>query len=129
MLSSLRAESARVHFDLTRNLINSQVVPCPQSIEYPLVKAYRAHLNGAAPGFTSLEGWLNAVVVAEALKRAGPNPTRAAFIAAMESLHGWDPGIGCSLAFSHSEHQGLNKVWLTKTLNGEWVPEPEEESH
>jgi hypothetical protein len=109
--------------DLTVNLINSQVVPFPNDIRWPLVKAYRSHLPSAQASFTSLEGWLNAVVATQALQRAGPDPSRETFIKAMESLGGWDPGIGYKLNFSHAEHQGLHKVWLTKTEHAEWVPE------
>ncbi len=109
--------------DLTVNLINSQVVPFPSDTQWPLVNAYRAHLPSAQTGFTSLEGWLNAVVVTEALKRSGSNPSGETFIKAMESLGGWDPGIGYKLGFSHTGHQGLHQVWLTKTVRGVWVPE------
>jgi ABC-type branched-subunit amino acid transport system substrate-binding protein len=128
MLALLRADSLKFHADLTRNLITSQVVPLPTDARLPLVKAYLANLGGASPGFTSLEGWLNAVVVGEALKRAGGNasrgPSREAFIRAMESLYGWDAGIGYPLQFSPTEHQGLHKVWLTRTENAAWVAEP-----
>jgi ABC-type branched-subunit amino acid transport system substrate-binding protein len=123
LLGLLRAQSRRTHVDLTRNLINSQVVPFPSDRTIPLVRGYLDHLYDEAPGFTSLEGWLNAVVVGEAIKRAGMNPSRKAFVTAMESLHGWDPGIGCRLRFASTEHQGLHKVWLTKTKNQAWVPE------
>ena len=76
----------------------------------------------------TLEGWLNAVVVTEALQRGGLSPSREDFIRAMESLHGWDPGLGVNLEFSSTNHQGLHRVWLTRTENGRWVPEepPEE---
>ena len=70
-----------------------------------------------------MEGWLNAVVLIEALRRAGPDPSRVDFIRAMESLQGWDPGLGFPLAFSSSNHQGIHKVWLTRTQQGRWVPE------
>jgi ABC-type branched-subunit amino acid transport system substrate-binding protein len=123
MLEVLREASKTVHVDLTVNLINSQVVPFPTDTRWPLVNAWRAHLHSGQAGFTSLEGWLNAVVVTEALQRAGPNPSRGAFIQAMESLGGWDPGIGFKLRFSHTDHQGLHQVWLTKTVRAEWAPE------
>lgn len=123
MLSLLRIASKAIHLDLTLNLINSQVVPDPNNSQCPLARAYRARRGGLAPGFTSLEGWLNAVVVAEALKRAGVNLSREAFVRAMESLNGWDPGIGYKLRFSDADHQALHKVWLTKTENAAWVPE------
>jgi branched-chain amino acid transport system substrate-binding protein len=122
MLDVLREASKTAKVDLTENLVASQVVPFLTDTG-PLVSAYRAHVPTAQAGFTSLEGWLNAVVVIEALKRAGPNPSRESFIKAMESLGGWDPGIGHKLGFSHTEHQGLHQVWLTKTVRAEWAPE------
>jgi ABC-type branched-subunit amino acid transport system substrate-binding protein len=123
LLRKLLETSATLGRDLTTHLIVSQVVPAPDDLRYPLVVQYRADTAPNERSFTGLEGWLNAVVVTEALRRAGPNPSRGAFIAAMESLHNWDPGVGVDLAFSASDHQGLHKVWLTRTDHGVWVPE------
>jgi branched-chain amino acid transport system substrate-binding protein len=123
MLDLLRADARRDGRDLTTHLINSQVVPLPSDTRYPLVRDYRAHVPADALGCTSLEGWLNAVVVTEALRRAGPSPTRVGFIRAMESLGGWDPGLGVKLAFSHTNHQGWSKVWLARSEGGRWVSE------
>jgi branched-chain amino acid transport system substrate-binding protein len=123
MLQKLREASKATGKDLTVDLINSQVVPSPDDSRYPLVAEFRAHAAPAECTFIGLEGWLNAVVVTEALRRAGPNPSRISFIHAMESLHGWDPGVGTPLEFSPTNHQGLHRVWLTRTVNGSWVPE------
>jgi branched-chain amino acid transport system substrate-binding protein len=128
LLDKLREASKTTGRDLTANLVNSQVVPSPDDTRYPLVVDYRAHLAPENYGFVTLEGWLNAVVVTEALRRAGPSPSREDFIRAMESLHGWDPGLGVNLEFSSASHQGLHRVWLTRTKNAQWVREemPEE---
>jgi branched-chain amino acid transport system substrate-binding protein len=123
LLDELHGASKTAGQDLTANLINSQVVPSPSEKRYPLVADYRAHLPPENYGFVTLEGWLNAVVVTEALRRAGPSPSRENFIRAMESLHGWDPGLGANLEFSSTSHQGLHRVWLTRTEKGQWVPE------
>ncbi|HXL22313.1 MAG TPA: ABC transporter substrate-binding protein [Candidatus Dormibacteraeota bacterium] len=123
MLARLGETSQKVGRDLTTNLINSQVVPSPEDLRLPLVAEFRAHIQTGHHGFITLEGWLNAVVATEALRRAGPNATREDFIRAMESLHDWDPGLGVRLEFSPSSHQGLHKVWLTRTEQGRWVPE------
>jgi ABC-type branched-subunit amino acid transport system substrate-binding protein len=123
MLRKLKETSAALGCDLTTNLIVSQVVPPPDDLRFPLVVGYSAQTAPNDRSFTGLEGWLNAAVVTEALRRAGPNPSRGAFIAAMESLHDWDPGLGVALAFSPTDHQGLHKVWLTRTEHGIWVPE------
>jgi branched-chain amino acid transport system substrate-binding protein len=123
MLAKLREASRKLGKDLTLNLINGQVVPSPDDLSYPLVAEYRAHTAAGDATFIGLEGWLNAVIVTEALRRAGPDPSRIGFIHAMESLHGWDPGIGTALEFSPTNHQGLHRVWLTRTANGRWIPE------
>jgi branched-chain amino acid transport system substrate-binding protein len=123
MLAKLREASRKLGKDLTLNLINGQVVPSPDDLSYPLVAEYRAHTAVGDSTFIGLEGWLNAVIVTEALRRAGPDPSRIGFIHAMESLHGWDPGIGTALEFSSTNHQGLHRVWLTRTANGRWIPE------
>ena len=108
------------HPDLSANLINCQVVPPPERTDLPLVADFVK--NGPAPTrrFIPLEGWLNAAVITEALRRAGPKPSREKFAAAMESLGDWDPGIGVKLRFSKSSHQGMHKVWLTVSKNGRW---------
>jgi branched-chain amino acid transport system substrate-binding protein len=123
MLGKLSEASRKLGKDLTLNLVNGQVVPSPDDLSYPLVAEYRARTRSGDSTFIGLEGWLNAVVVTEALRRAGPNPSRAGFIRAMESLHGWDPGIGTALEFSPANHQGLHRVWLTRTANGRWIPQ------
>ena len=123
MLAKLREASRKLGRDLTLNLINGQVVPSPDDLSYPLVAEYRAHTAAGDATFIGLEGWLNAVIVTEALRRAGTDPSRIGFIHAMESLHGWDPGIGTALEFSPTNHQGLHRVWLTRTANGRWIPE------
>jgi hypothetical protein len=121
LLDLLNTSSRSTKTNLTAKLINSQVVPSPFDTRSTLVRSYRAHVRPADQGFTSLEGWLNAVVVVEALRRAGPRATRADFRRAMESLGGWDPGLGVKLAFSRTSHQGLRNVWLTRSEGGRWV--------
>src|SRR6202011_648281 len=96
----LREVSKKLGKDLTPNLINSQVVPSPDDPNYPLVAEYRENTKSKDCTFVGLEGWLNAAVVTEALRRAGPNPTRIGFIRAMEALQAWDPGLGPMLQFS-----------------------------
>jgi ABC-type branched-subunit amino acid transport system substrate-binding protein len=123
LLQKLREASAKTGRDLTTNLVNSQAVPSPDDRRYSLVSDYRAQVTPDAYGFTRLEGWLNAVVVTEALRRAGGSASREDFIRGMESSHDWDPGLGVKLEFSPTSHQGLHKVWLTRTQDGRSVPE------
>jgi ABC-type branched-subunit amino acid transport system substrate-binding protein len=123
LLQTLSAAAKTLHCDLTSHLFCSQVVPSPDDLTYPLVKAYRSRVRTRDGDSISLEGWLNAVVVVEALRRAGPQPTRQGFIRALESLHGWDPGMGVKLGFSHICHEGTHRVWLMRVANERWVQE------
>lgn len=122
MLQALGEASVDLGLDLTRDLVNSQVVPSPDDTRYPLVRDYRAHTPPEERGFIGLEGWLDAVVVVEALRRAGPDPSREAFVRGMESLTNWDAGLGLPLRLSPANHQAHHRVWLTRTEEGRWVP-------
>ena len=62
------------------------------------------------------------IPVVEAMRRAGPNPTRMSFRQALESLRGLDLGIGASLTFSPERHQGLDSVYFTRVDGERWVP-------
>src|SRR5207245_4829511 len=88
--------------DYTRALVNSQVVPAYDDTTLPGVAEYRVLMerhNPAVPealrdpkyavqrmSFISLEGFVNAKVVVEALRRAGSHPTRASFGQPLRSL-------------------------------------------
>ena len=92
----------------------SQVVPFPWNGNNALVRNYQkvlAEVKGE-PGFGSLEGYIAAKVVVEALRKAGSNPTRTSFIKAMESLQPYDLG-GYTVHFSPSNHNGSTYVDLT----------------
>ncbi len=74
----------------------SQVVPLPSNAVMPVVRefqmAWKASGAKAEPSHLALEGYINARVFAEALQRAGRNPTRAAFIDATWNIKQWDLG-------------------------------------
>jgi len=138
MLSLLTAHSRTTGRDYTRALINSQVVPSYDDLTLPAVVEYRAAMEKHAPqvpealrdpkyvpqplSFISLEGFINAKVIVEALRRAGPGPTRAGLRAALESMRNVDLGIGAPLTFTPERHQGLDNVYFTRVENGRWVP-------
>jgi ABC-type branched-subunit amino acid transport system substrate-binding protein len=124
--------------DYTRALVNSQVVPSYDDPSLPGVAEYRALMDKHAPvapeairdgaykpqkySFISLEGFVNAKVIVEGLRRAGVNPTRAALRQALESLNTFDLGIGPPLTFGPERHQGLDNVYFTRVQNERWVP-------
>lgn len=97
----------------------SQVMPSPHDLSLPLVKQYRKDMNDAGHreyDYTDLEGYMDAVVFMEILKKAGKTLTRELFISAAESLD-VDVG-GLRFAYQAKDHQALNKVYLTRVAAG-----------
>lgn len=79
---------AKVLGEQARGLAIAQVVPYPWSGVDPDVQLYQRALQQAKaePNYYSFEGWLNAQVMVEALRRAGRDLTRARLLAVMRSL-------------------------------------------
>jgi len=110
-------------------VIVTQVVPPINFIrgEEPLpgVKEYISLLDtyypDSKPSFVGLEGYLNARILAEGLKRAGKNITRERFIRAIESISQYDLGIQNPLSFGKNDYQGLDDVYYTVIKQGELV--------
>lgn len=98
----------------------TQVVPSPHDSSLPLVQAYQNDMQSADFDHASLEGYIGAAVFAQALRKAGADPTRETFLDALEHLD-MDLG-GFKVAFSRSRHQGSNAVFLTRIENGQAVP-------
>jgi branched-chain amino acid transport system substrate-binding protein len=94
----------------------SQVVPLPSNVVMPVVRdfqtAWKASGATAEASHLALEGYINARVFAEALHRAGRNPTRAAFLDAAWSLKKWDLG-GYEINASATERNASRFVELT----------------
>ena len=94
----------------------SQVVPYPYSQQLPVVREYQALLRKHSPGaeinYTSFEEFLGAKVLVEALQRAGPAPTRAKVIQALESLQNLDLG-GVTFSYSPTQRVGSRLVEVT----------------
>jgi branched-chain amino acid transport system substrate-binding protein len=82
--------------DAVRGLGISQVVPYPYTPLLPVVRDFQALMKRYAPGaqinYTNFEEYLGAKVLVEGLRRAGANPSRAALVKALESLHPYDLG-------------------------------------
>lgn len=97
----------------------TQVMPSPDNTGVPLVKQFQDDMKGGPVNYSSLEGYANAAVLVEALKKTGTNPTRAALVSALEALN-TDLG-GLKVAFSAASHQGAKDVFLTVVRAGKAV--------
>jgi branched-chain amino acid transport system substrate-binding protein len=93
----------------------AQVVPPPTKRSLPVVREYQAaiekQLGRKEYSFTSLESFIAAKVVVEALKRAGPKPTREGFMRALDTMT-FDTG-GYVVRFAPDNHNGSSYVELT----------------
>lgn len=106
-------------------VVITQVVPPPNRMDLPAIaeyhKALAAHFPNENPNFVSLEGYITARILVEGLKRAGPNPTRAGLISAIEGMNGLDVGVGSKTAYSPTFHQAFHEVFPTVLRGGEAV--------
>lgn len=101
-------------------VIVSQIVPNPGDSRLPIVQEYLSDIKAAGllPSPVSLESYLGAKVLVEALKKTDPL-TREAFLSALENLK-MDAG-GLKISFSRTDHQGLREVFLTRIEDGKAV--------
>jgi branched-chain amino acid transport system substrate-binding protein len=104
------------------DVLITQVMPSPSDSALPIVTQYRADMKAAghtALDYTDLEGYVAAAVFAEALKRAGPEPTREGFVAAAEALRAEVGGM--EISFSPTDHSAMDAIYLTRIANNKVV--------
>jgi len=109
-------------------VVITQVVPPYYLTDFKAVTLYRRALQKYSPGtaanFVSFEGFVDAMVMVEGLKRAGKDLTREGLIRGIESIHGLDVGLGPQLKLDYSgkDHKGLEHVVPTVIRGGRAVP-------
>ncbi|SDB55429.1 ABC-type branched-chain amino acid transport system, substrate-binding protein [Desulfonatronum thiosulfatophilum] len=122
-------ELARILGRDGEGVIITQVVPPPDSLEsqallWGVVEYLERHQRAFPedqPNLVALEGYINAKVLVEGLRRAGRNLNRAKFIDAIQSIKNYSLGIANTLSFSPTNHQGLERVYFTIIRNGRLV--------
>ena len=99
-----------------RGLVIAQAVPFPFSATLPLVSEYQKLMKEYAPqeplSFSTLEGFVGGKITAEALKRAGKNPTREKVLKALNSMGEYDLG-GVYVNYSTKDRRGWGQIDLT----------------
>ncbi|HKT46455.1 MAG TPA: ABC transporter substrate-binding protein [Candidatus Acidoferrales bacterium] len=109
-------------------MVVTQVVPPYYLTELKTVALYRRTLATYAPeahpNSVSLEGFVDAMVLVEGLKRAGKDLTREGLIRGIESIHEMDSGLGPQLEFKYgpNDHKGFDHVIPTVVRGGRAVP-------
>jgi ABC-type branched-subunit amino acid transport system substrate-binding protein len=105
---SITAGSLGAMGDLAHGLGFAIVVPSPFATKYEIVRRYQADMlaNGNKDfSLPSLEGYMDAAVLVEGLRRAGPAPTRAALMAGLERIEAYDLG-GVKINFGRNNREG-----------------------
>ena len=106
----------------------TQVMPPYYLTDLKTVALYRRtltkHFPSAQPNFVSFEGFVDAMVLVEGLKRAGKELTREGLIRGIESIHELDFGLGPELKLDYSakDHKGFDHVLPTVIRGGRAVP-------
>jgi branched-chain amino acid transport system substrate-binding protein len=102
-------------------VIVATVVPPFSQTWVPVVAEYRAAMEKQSGtkvfSFTSLESYIGAKVLVEAVRRAGPKLTRESFMNALDNLSKYDVG-GYVVGFSPTNHNGSSFVELTVISKG-----------
>ncbi|MDP3847572.1 MAG: ABC transporter substrate-binding protein [Pseudomonas sp.] len=98
----------------------TQVMPSPHDRSLAVIRDYLADIKPSEVGYASLEGYIAAMVFAKALANTGAQPTRAELADALQYLN-TDLG-GFKVAFSPSNHQGSDAVFLTRVQAGKALP-------
>lgn len=95
-------------------VIVSQVAPAPHLLSTRLGQEFNAAAKetGATISYASIEGFMNAKVLVEGLRRAGRNLTREGFVRALESMQRVDFG-GLMVTYGTNDHTGSEFVELT----------------
>ena len=102
--------------DQARGVIVAQVFPSERAVAYGMIR--EAQDLAKASGETDLlspifvEGYCGAKLMVEALRRAGPKPTRQSLVKALENLRRYDMG-GLEINYTPANHNGMDFVELS----------------
>jgi branched-chain amino acid transport system substrate-binding protein len=90
-------------------VIVTQAVPSVGNSSSTVLE-YKAALTkyfpAEAPDYVSLEGYIAANIMVEALKHTGPQLDTEKLVQGLEDIHNFDMGLGTLISFGRSEHQG-----------------------
>lgn len=102
--------------DNARGIGISQVMPYPYSARIPVVREFQTLMAKYQPdkviSYASIESFIAAKIMVEALRRAGPEPTRQKVIAQLDRMNNFDTG-GFRVTFAPDNHTGSRFMEVT----------------
>jgi branched-chain amino acid transport system substrate-binding protein len=99
------------------NIIVTQAVPAVSGYSSEVLEfktALTKYYPGVSPDYLSLEGFIAANILIDALKRCGPQVETEKLVDVLENTRNLDLGLGVPISFGRGEHQALHKVWGTQ---------------
>jgi branched-chain amino acid transport system substrate-binding protein len=97
-------------------VIVTQVVPAVGGYSSAVLEyktALSKYFPGETPDYVSLEGYVAATVLIDALKKTGSQLDAEKLIDTLENTRNLDLGLGAPLSYGRAEHQASHKVWGT----------------
>ena len=102
--------------DNARGIGISQVMPYPYSALVPVAREFQALMKQYQPdkvvSYASMESFIGAKILVEAIQRAGADPTRQKIINQLDRMNNYDTG-GFKVSFSPDNHVGSKFVEVT----------------
>jgi ABC-type branched-subunit amino acid transport system substrate-binding protein len=102
--------------DMVRGVGISQVMPYPYSGKSPVAHEFQQMMAKYQPdktiSYASMESFIAAKILVEAIRRTGGNPTREKVIAQLEKMNNYDVG-GFKVSFSPQNRVGSRFVEVT----------------
>jgi branched-chain amino acid transport system substrate-binding protein len=114
--SSLAEELVLLGPRFTQGVVVTQTVPAVSgysSVVLEYKNALAKYFPGESPDYISLEGFVSANVLIDALRRCGPQIETERLVDILENTRNLDLGLGTAIGFSRGEHQASHKVWGT----------------
>ena len=107
-------------------VIVTQVVPAVGGYSSAVLEyknALAKYFPGEAPDYVSLEGYIAANVLIQAIRQTGPELNTEKLIDNLEAMRNIDLGLGTALNFGRAEHQASHKIWGTAIdESGKYTP-------
>lgn len=116
----IRLASGAAEGFLALEIMKSSFGDDPEVVEFR--KRLKKYYPKIEPGMFAMHGYISTMIFCEAMKKAGPEPTREKLIAALESMNGVDKGFMAPLTFSPTQHQGNMNARVSQVKNGKWTP-------
>lgn len=108
--------------NLETDVYVTQVVPSPYDSTNKVVKEfselYAKYYPNDKVNYTALEGYFNAIILVEALKRCGKDLTQENLIRSLESMNDFQSGIGFPSVVAAENHSFYEKVYISKIKDG-----------